>query len=69
MRFLKSGFFHESIVPILPRFTPLNIFENIFVFAEIFTKVVFFSKQLPGNSTRKLYNIQVLFLGNLSISE
>ena len=51
MRFSKSGFFHESIVPILPRFKPLNIFENIFVFAEIFTKVVF---QFPSNNTLKL---------------
>ena len=67
MRFSKSGFFHESIVP---RFTPLNIFENIFVFAEIFTKVVFFQSNfrvtIPGNCniSRYCYRFRVTILWN-----
>ncbi len=58
MRFLKSGFFMNPQY-LLPRFTPLNIFENIFVFAEIFTKVVFFQSNflvtIPGNCTISRY--------------
>ena len=54
MRFSKSGFFMNPYY-LLPRFTPSNIFENIFVFAEIFTKVVFFQINfrvtIPGNCT------------------
>ena len=47
MRFLKSGFcLHESIVySIVP-----NIFENIFVFAEIFAENIFdFRLTIPGS--------------------
>ena len=44
---------------LLPRFTPLNIFENIFVFAQIFTKVVFFQSKfrvtIPRNCTISRY--------------
>ena len=38
MRFLMYGFFNELIVP-MPRVNPQNIFVNIFVFDEIFTKM------------------------------
>jgi len=36
-------FYYVSKIPIIcPRVTPRNIFKNIFVFAEIFTKIFFF---------------------------
>ena len=52
---------------LLSRFTPLNIFENIFVLAEIFMKVVFFSKKLPETRVQKSHATVPLMLGKASI--
>ena len=57
MRFSNSCFFHESKVPIGPRVI-LKI-ENIFIFAEIFTKKGFFRSNfrdtIPGGCTTSRY--------------
>ena len=50
-----------------PRSTSQKIFENIFVFAEIFTKKGLFY-QFPGMVTRSLCNFLVAIAGGCTIS-
>ena len=52
-----KGLLHEifELCFLGPRFTPYNIFKSILVFAEIFTKTVFYRSnfwvKIPGHST------------------
>ena len=68
MRFLNTGFFHESIVP-TPQIHTLKYFRKYFRFRRDIHESSIFSKQLPGNNTRKLYNFLVLLLPGNSIHE
>ena len=67
MRFLTSGFFHESIVP-GPWIHMLKYFRKYFRFRGDIHEISFFSYQFPGHDTRKSIDFRVLLPGNQLIS-
>jgi len=64
MRFLISGFFHESIVP-----GPWIHMLKYFRFRGDIHEIRFFLKRFPGHDTQKSIDFRVLLPRNKLISE